>query len=245
MPIILVNGEELDCELLLFDVDGTLVDDDDRYRNLAAIRFSAIEARAGRRAAETWAPLGGYDPVFCSIDMAGPIAKAARREDMAVAAAAIYTTGRSWHEARSLAEVAYSEADVVLMKSYTPHLFPGIEECLRKLKSAGFKLGIATNGPSRITEELLTLLNIRDLFSVVVGSEDAVNPKPAPDLILAACEKAKTALLRTIYVGDQPVDAKAAETAECGAALIVGNVNVMSSHRLYRIGSVADIATYP
>jgi HAD superfamily hydrolase (TIGR01549 family) len=245
MPIILVSGEKLTCELVLFDLDGTLVDDEDRYRSLAALRFSAIEARAGRRAAMTWAPLGGYDPINCSLDITGPIAKAARREDMAVAAAAIFTTGPSWHEARALAEAAYSDADAMQMKNYTPHLFPGVEMCLHRLKSAGFKMGIATNGPTRITEELLTLLNIRKLFSVVVGSEDASNPKPAPDIILAACEKSNTASSSTIYVGDQLVDAEAAEAAGCAATVIVGHANVTSSNKLHRISSVADISTYP
>jgi beta-phosphoglucomutase-like phosphatase (HAD superfamily) len=85
LPILLVNGEELEAGFLLFDVDGTLVDDEDRYKSLAVLRFDAIVKRAGRKAAETWAPLGGYDPVSKVLDMAGPIAKAARREDMAIA----------------------------------------------------------------------------------------------------------------------------------------------------------------
>ncbi len=245
MPIILVNGDELYCEFALFDVDGTLVDNEERYRNLAALRFSAIEARAGKKAADVWAPLGGYDPIRHSIDMVGPVAEAARREDMAIAAAAIYTTGRGWHEARALAEAAYSDADAIQMKKFTPHLFRGVEVCLRRLKLAGLKLGIATNGSSRITEELLTILNIRELFSVVVGSEDAVNPKPAPDLLLAACEKMETAPSKTVYVGDQLVDAEAAEAADFRAALIVGKLNITSSRKLYHIDSVTDIAVHP
>ena len=56
MPHLQVNGEELVVEFALFDVDGTLVDDEDRYRSLAALRFKALEARAGRVAAEMWAP---------------------------------------------------------------------------------------------------------------------------------------------------------------------------------------------
>ena len=241
----LVNGEELVFEFALFDVDGTLVDDKDRYSSLATLRFNALEARAGRRAAEKWAPLGGYDHVTHKLDMSGPIAKAARREDMAIAAAAIYRAGYGWHEARALAEAAYVDADAVQMRDYTPKLFSGVENSLHHLKAAGFMLGIATNGSNRITRELLGILGIQGLFSVVVGSEDASNPKPAPDLLLAACGKVKISPLCTVYVGDQVVDAEAATAAGCLGSIIVGQAHVGLSPGVHRVVSIADIRAHP
>lgn len=238
----LVNGEKLDFDFALFDVDGTLVDDEDRYRSLAALRFEAIEARAGRMAAETWAPLGGYDSAACTIDMSGPVAKAARREDMAIAAVAIYRTGRGWHEARALAEAAYADADAAQMRDYTPKLFPGVEVSLRRLKSMDFTLGIATNGSNKITCQLLEIFDIYSLFSVVTGSEDAPNPKPAPDLLLTACTKAKMKPSRAFYIGDQPVDYEAAKAAGCTGCIIVGREPVVSSQFVRRVASVADLA---
>jgi phosphoglycolate phosphatase len=124
-------------------------------------------------------------------------------------------------------------------------LFPGVENSLRHLKAAGFKLGIATNGSSRITRELLHILGIQNLFSVVVGSEDAANPKPAPDVLLAACDGAKIQPSRTIYVGDQPVDAEAAAAAGCAGSIIVGPAPVAPSPFIRRVASVADLATHP
>jgi phosphoglycolate phosphatase len=240
-----VNGEELVFEFALFDVDGTLVDDENRYRSLAALRFDALEARAGRVAAEMWAPLGGYNPIKLTLDMSGPIAKAARREDMAIAAVAIYRAGRGWHEARALAEAAYADADEVQMRDYTPKLYSGVESSLRRLKVAGFTLGIATNGSNRITSELLGILGIQDLFSVVVGSEDAENPKPAPDLLLAACSKARMQPSSTVYIGDQSVDAEAAKAAGCVWSIIVGRTHVTPSRQVRRVASVADLGVHP
>lgn len=241
MPKTIINGKELSFRFALFDLDGTLVDDEDRYRNLAVYRFTAIEARAGRKAADIWAPLGGYDPARDVIDMSGPIAKAARREDMALAAASIYLTGCDWHEARAIAENAYADADAAQLRNYKPRLFPGVEDSLKGLKRAGFTLGIATNGLSKITSELLLALNLTKLFLVVAGSEDAENPKPAPDLLLAACRKAKILPSKTVYIGDQPVDVAAAEAAGCRAVVIVRDAVVRESSRVYRVGSVAEI----
>ena len=245
MPALVVDGEELRVKLILFDVDGTLVDDADRYKSLAALRFDALVARAGRAAAEVWAPLGGYDPKKKVIDMTGAIAKAARREDMAIAAAAIYTTGHGWHEARKLAEQAYNDADIIQMRNYTPKLFPGTEAGLRRVREAGFSLGIATNGPTIITEELLKILKIRDLFGVVAGSEDTPNPKPSPDLLLIACKKAGFSLSEAVYVGDQPVDAEAAEAAGFPSSIIVGPANVKKTRGVYHLPSVADLSAHP
>ena len=245
MPNIVIDGEELGFEFALFDVDGTLVDDEERYRSLAALRFSAIETRAGRRAAETWAPLGGYDPAKRSLDMFGPIAKASRREDVAIAAVGIYSTGRGWHDARAIAEAAYADADATQLKDYTPRLFPGVSDTLQCLKEAGFRLGIATNGPSQITKDLFKMLGVYGLFSVVIGSEDAVNPKPAPDLLLAACDKANIPPSNTVYIGDQPVDAEAAEAAGCIYSIIVGRALVASSPAIRRVASVADLCVHP
>jgi len=241
MPALLVDSEELRFKLLLFDLDGTLIDDADRYKNLAALRFEALIMMAGRVAAETWAPLGGYNWKTKIIDMNGAIGKASRREDMAIAAAAIYTTGRSWHDARKLAEQAYSDADVIQMKNYTPRLFSGTEEVLRRVKDVGFSLGVATNGPSAITDELLGILNIRELFGVIAGSDEAPNPKPAPDLLQMACRKAGVSPSEAVYVGDQPVDAEAAEAAGFLASIIVGSANVGSFRGVHRLSAVADL----
>ncbi len=245
MPYLLVNNAELSGELLLFDVDGTLVDDEDRYMSLAALRFDAIVKRAGRNAAEKWAPLGGYDYANKKLDMAGAIAKAARREDMALAAAGIYLTGKGWHEARALAEVAYADADAVQMRDYTPKLFPRTEKSLKQLSKAGFKLGIATNGSNKITSELLNILRVKELFDVIVGSEDATNPKPSPDLLLAACKKADISTAKTIYIGDQSVDSEAAKAAGMPVCIIVGKAKVLESAYVRRIPSVADLRAHP
>ena len=177
--------------------------------------------------------------------MSGAIGKASRREDIAVAAAAIYTTGRGWHDARRLAEQAYTDADIIQMRDYTPHLFTGTELGLHRVKDVGFSLGIATNGPSTIADELLRILMIRDLFGVVVGSEETPNPKPAPDLLLVACRKAGVSPSDAVYVGDQSVDAEAAEAAGFLASIIVGPGNVENFRGIHRLHSLADLVAHP
>jgi len=220
LPALKIDEIEAEVDLILFDLDGTLVDDRDRYRSLASARLRAIREAAGKEAALTWAKLMGVNPETFEVDMAGPLSKAPRREDMAVAAAALYQHGHPWHKARELVQKAYDEADSVQSQGYTPKLFPGAYEALSKLSQAGFRLGVATNGETRITSDVLRDLKIDRLFDVVVGADMVVDGKPAPDMILEACSLLDVEPGAAAYVGDQPTDAQASRSA--GLALVIG-----------------------
>lgn len=49
-------------------------------------------------------------------------------------------------------------------------------------------MAIATGSPKWMAEKILKALGVRDWFAAVVGSEDVLNPKPAPDTFLRAAE---------------------------------------------------------
>ena len=214
MPRLLINGREYSPKLILFDVDGTLVDDMHRYSSLGKARYKAFKEAASAKAADEWARLSGVNTGDWSIDPMGPISKAPRRDDLAIAAGALYLDGHGWYEARALAEKIYANADEEQKKDYEPRLFDGTLEKLRELKDAGFTLGIATNGVTKLTESLLEKLGIIDLFSVVVGADLVEKSKPAPDMILKACEISGYQAKDCVYVGDQPTDMEAANNAK-------------------------------
>jgi phosphoglycolate phosphatase len=223
MPQIVVGGEKAEFLLAIFDLDGTLVNDEERYRNLAALRFKALAQLTDESSANEWARLGGFDPKVGSIRMNGPIAKASRPDDLAIAAAVVSMSGVPWYEAKVKAERSYSIADDEQLRNYRPSLFPGVEEKISEMKRRGFSLAIATNGPRKITDELLKLLNIDQYFSTVVGSEDVLESKPAPDMIFKVCEKCGIAVSDSAYIGDQPTDAEAGLRAGCSWVITIGD----------------------
>jgi phosphoglycolate phosphatase-like HAD superfamily hydrolase len=134
MPFLSILGEEIEAELILFDLDGTLLDASTRHRNLARARIETISGLVGGRAVDEWARLSGVDKDTFVIDPLGPLAKAPRREDLTVASAAIYVSGHPWLAARELAERAYEEADRLQETLYRPSLMEGVGEALRRLK---------------------------------------------------------------------------------------------------------------
>ena len=237
MPILTINGNKYSPKLILFDVDGTLVDDRHRYSSLGKARYTAFKEQASENAAEKWAELAGVDPTDWTIDPTGPISKAPRRDDLAIAGGALYLAGYNWYDARELAERIYEAADEVQAATFNPVLYDGVKVKLRGLHDAGFKLGIATNGVTNITKTMLEGLGVEDLFSVIVGADTVERSKPAPDMILLACQKAGVMADDTIYVGDQPTDIRAAEAAGVLAGVAVRNQIAGASENT---SSVAD-----
>jgi len=186
---IVIDGKEILCDLVLFDLDGTLLDDDVRYEKMARARYEVISNTVGREAAGKWAELSGVDTTDFSVDKHGPLARAPRKEDIVVAASALFLTGHRWHRAREMAEEAYKAADRLQETKYKPILFKGVEDALLALKEAGLRLGIATNGSGTAAKGIMASLGFADLFDVVVGADMVENGKPAPEMILLACER--------------------------------------------------------
>lgn len=67
---------------------------------------------------------------------------------------------------------------------------PGAIECLTKLEADGYKLALASSADHLKIDANLRIAGIkRDLFYVILGAEDVVHKKPAPDIYLAAAKK--------------------------------------------------------
>ena len=242
MPTLRINDTELDAELILFDLDGTLVDDQARYRRLAESRMKAMARNVNKEAAETWARLEGVDPESLHVDMNGPLSKAPRREDLTVAAVALYLHGHPWYRARELSKAIYDEADEIQRRSYTPRFFPGARKALEGLKHRGFRLGVATNGETSLTQGVLETMEALELFDVVVGADMVNDGKPAPDMILKACELTGASPEKTVYVGDQPTDAQAARNAGVAYNVGVGGTELLDAGADAVVDSVSELA---
>ncbi|MEE3400347.1 MAG: HAD-IA family hydrolase [Methanomethylophilus sp.] len=94
-------------------------------------------------------------------------------------------------------------------------VYPGIEGLLKDLKSAGFRLGVATNKRRDFTERMFDEFGLSDYFIDVEG----MDPEGTLDKtrIVGMCaEKLGAEKDRTVMVGDASSDFKAAETNGIG-----------------------------
>jgi pyrophosphatase PpaX len=93
--------------------------------------------------------------------------------------------------------------------------FPGVEEALARLRSAGIKVAVVTSKRRLSVEMALEIFpGLRNVVDRFVTLEDTTEHKPHPEPLLRALE-----LLdgipkeRAAYVGDAPFDVEAAKSA--------------------------------
>jgi beta-phosphoglucomutase len=66
-------------------------------------------------------------------------------------------------------------------------IFPGVKEMILKLRDQGYKIALASS--SKNAEMVLTLLQIKNLFHVVVDGTMITHSKPDPEIFLLAASK--------------------------------------------------------
>ena len=182
-------------ELLIFDLDGTLIDSKEDLANAV----NAARAHMGM-------PPLDNELVYSYVGNGAPVLM--RR---AVGAEA------SEEDAQKALEF--------FLEYYRDHmlehtvLYPGVRESIDRLFEAGLKLAVLTNKPVRFSQQLVDGLGLGGHFQRVYGGNSFEQKKPHPagvEKLLAECGVDRS---RAMLVGDSDVDIRTARNAgilSCG-----------------------------
>lgn len=182
---------QLKGAVILFDLDGTLVDTaPDLVRALA----------------ETLAE-DGFPPASIE-DVRAMVGRGARALLQRGYARVGTARPEPVLDARVARFIALYDADIA--RHSKP--FPGAVEALDALAAAGAELALATNKPQGLTEKLMATLGLSDRFVRMLGADAVPRRKPHPGH-LAAAAGGWPALARAVMVGDSETDAAAARAA--------------------------------
>jgi HAD superfamily hydrolase (TIGR01509 family) len=96
---------------------------------------------------------------------------------------------------------------------------------LERLKSVGYRLGLASNNSRRCIEIILMRLGIRGFFDAIVSRDDAVRMKPHEEIVIRAVEHLKTLPRKAVYIGDSAVDVIAGKRAGAHVVAIAGGAD--------------------
>ncbi|MEE1613925.1 HAD-IA family hydrolase [Microvirga sp. CF3016] len=182
-------------KLILFDVDGTLVDSQDIILSAQRMAFAAHGLQPPSR--ERSLSIVGLSLVEAFTVLVGPKGPIESLVD------------------------AYKDAFLTLRQdpANAEPLFPGVEGCLERLRTRqDVLLGIATGKSRRGVAHLLDRHGWHDVFTVIQTADDAPS-KPHPGMILQAMQEVGATPGDTVMVGDSSFDMAMARAA---AVLPVG-----------------------
>ena len=91
--------------------------------------------------------------------------------------------------------------------------FVGIVDALARLKREGRRLGVVSAKPRATIELALAGAAVDSYFDVVVGSDETEKYKPDPEPLLLGLDRLGAAVADAAYVGDSPFDMQAARAA--------------------------------
>lgn len=201
-------------QAILFDKNGTLEDSQAYLRSIA---------QRGARIIDAQIP-GIGEPLLMAfgvngdtLDPAGLIAVASRRETEVAAAAYIAETGRGWFESLAIARQALTDAEKYIDFTDSP-LFVGSLDVLKSLSKAGLKLGILSAATTAEVRAFVAHHQLSDYIELQMGVDSGPS-KPDPVLFLQACRSLGVEPGATLMVGDSVGDMQMARNAKAAGSI--------------------------
>jgi phosphoglycolate phosphatase len=114
----------------------------------------------------------------------------------------------------------------VLLEAYAKDIdsrtvmYDGAMDAVESLKTLGYGVGIATNKPEGLAEELLRRLGVRDAFASMVGADTLSVRKPNPEHLFEAVRRAGGDPTLTCLIGDTDTDRNTARNAGVPCVLV-------------------------
>ncbi|UNP87662.1 phosphoglycolate phosphatase [Aeromonas encheleia] len=184
-----MSSAERDFDLVLFDLDGTLIDSAPQLalavnRTLGELGL----AEADEAVVRTWVGNGADKLIQRALDYRAAPELFAR--------------------ARPLFDRHYQAC---LLEGLA--MYDGVAQSLRRLQRLGYRQAVVTNKPSHFVQPILDALGISDCFALWLGGNCVAQKKPSPAPLLHACQELGISPSRTLMVGDSENDVLAAQAA--------------------------------
>ena len=176
-------------KMVIFDLDGTLVDSLEAISKLANLAFEEMGM-------ETYSL--DMSRTLIGHGVAGIADKALPKESSPELKAELVETIRKYYE-------KYWD--------YNLHLYEGISELLDKLTEKGILLAINTNKDQRFADETVEKTLGKWKFTHITGAVDGMPRKPKPDGIETILRENGVSKEEALYIGDMRVDVETGKNA--------------------------------
>ncbi|KTC60201.1 phosphoglycolate phosphatase [Pseudomonas savastanoi] len=179
--------------LIMFDLDGTLVDS---VPDLA-VAVDTMLAELGR-------PIAGLESVRAWVGNGAPV---------------LVRRALANHLDHSGVDDALAEQGLeIFMRAYAQKheftvVYPGVRETLKWLQKMGVEMALITNKPERFVAPLLDEMKLGRFFRWIIGGDTMPQKKPDPAALFFVMKMAGVPASQALFVGDSRSDVQAAKAA--------------------------------
>jgi len=99
-------------------------------------------------------------------------------------------------------------------------LYPGVKDALDRLAGRGDALGVCTNKPEGLAQDLLLRLGIRDRFAALLGADTLPVRKPDPEHLWQTIDRCGGDRTNAVMIGDTGTDRATARNAGLPCILV-------------------------
>lgn len=99
-------------------------------------------------------------------------------------------------------------------------LYPGAMQAVADLSAMGYGVGICTNKPEALAEQLMASLGARDAFGALVGADTLAVRKPDPEPLFETARRLGGDPAKTVLIGDSVTDRETARAAGVPSVLV-------------------------
>ncbi|MCA5969942.1 phosphoglycolate phosphatase [Pseudomonas sp. P129] len=180
-------------KLIMFDLDGTLVDS---VPDLA-VAVDTMLAELGR-------PIAGLESVRAWVGNGAPV---------------LVRRALANNLDHSGVDDALAEQGLeIFMRAYAQKheftvVYPGVRETLKWLQKMGVEMALITNKPERFVAPLLDEMKLGRFFRWIVGGDTMPQKKPDPAALFLVMKMAGAPASQSLFVGDSRSDVQAAKAA--------------------------------
>ena len=114
--------------------------------------------------------------------------------------------------------------------------YKGMENTLIKLKEYGYQLAVVSNKIDRITKDLITHF-FPDVFDAIQGDTSSLKKKPHPDMVNHVLETLRVDRKDACYIGDTNVDYETAINSKLDVLLVTYGYRTKEEMEEYNISA--------
>ena len=207
-----------DIRLLIFDLDGTLIDsEEDIVLSANAMRQAAGLAPLATKTVASYVGLGVQVLIQKAL---GPDASPGTLE----------------------------RATQIFIDYYRTHMldhtapYPGVREALQMLR--GRRMGVLTNKVAKLSQQILEGLQLAQFFDFIYGGNSFEKKKPDPVGILTPMQSAGVGARQTMMVGDSETDIQTGRNAgvwTCGVTYGIGSQTLESCPPDFLLANLTEL----